>query len=89
MNDEVVFFLGEFVIEKPSYHGKRFSSKVSTSKLLEKYIQERELFIEYDVNVDVDDSILNIPLTATVLPLAWVTGSDLYVGKIDKTFKES
>jgi len=62
---------------------------VTTSNSLKKYINDRELFIEYDVDVNVDESILNIPLTATVLPLAWTTGSDIYVRTIDRSFKES
>jgi hypothetical protein len=81
--------LSEIIIEDPVLEGRRLVSKVTIPKQLEKYLLDRELFIEYDVDVDVDESILNIPLTATILPLVWITGSDLYVKTIDKTFKES
>ena len=61
--------MSEIVIEDPIKEGRRLSSKVTTPKHLEKYLLNRELFIEYDVDIDVDESILNIPLTATILPL--------------------
>ena len=47
------------------------------------------MFVEYDTEIYADESILNIPLVATILPLAWLTGSDLYVETLDKSFKES
>lgn len=81
--------LREIIIEKPALDERRLTSKVTISNPLRKYLQEPELFIEYDVDIDVDESILNIPITATMLPLAWVTGSDLHVKTIDRTFKES
>ena len=47
------------------------------------------MFVEYDADIKADSSILNLPITATVLPLAWLSGSDIHVDKIDKSFKES
>jgi hypothetical protein len=81
--------MSKIIIEDPILEGRKLVSRATTSKQLEKYLLGQELFIEYDVDVDVDESMLNIPLTATLLPVAWVTGSDLYVKTIDKTFKES
>jgi hypothetical protein len=45
--------------------------------------------LEYDTEISDNKSILNIPLTAAILSLAWLTGSDIYVTSLDKTFKES
>jgi len=81
--------LSEIIIEEPVLEEGRLTSKITTSKNLEKYIHDRELFIEYDVDIYTEDSILNLPLTASVLPLAWLTGSDIHVKALDRTFKES
>jgi len=81
--------LGQIIVGDPIFIERRLTSRVNASKDLRKYLKNDELFIEYDDEIKVDNSILNIPLTATVLPLAWLTGSDLHVSKLDKTFKES
>lgn len=47
------------------------------------------MFVEYDTKISADRSVLNIPILATVLPLAWLTGSRVYVDELDRTFKES
>jgi hypothetical protein len=84
-----VYLLGKITIEKPRFDGSSLTSKVSTSEGLRKYLKNMELFIEYDSEIHANESILNIPLTATILPLAWLTGSDIHVGSLDKKFKES
>ena len=81
--------MSEIIIEDPILEKGRLTSRITTAKNLSKYISERELFIEYDIETQANESILNIPLTATVLPLAWLTGSDIYVKTLDHTFKES
>jgi hypothetical protein len=82
-------FLENIIIEEPELKGNRLSSKVSVPNSFEKYLKEKELFIEYNTEINADEDILNIPLTATILPLAWLTGVNVNVGKIDRTFKES
>ena len=47
------------------------------------------MFVKYDTEIYADKSILNIPLTASVLPLAWLSGSNIVVDTLDKGFKES
>ena len=47
------------------------------------------MFVDYDVEIPSEKSILNIPLLATVLPLAWLTGNDIHVDELDRRFKES
>ncbi len=73
-------------------------SKLSASKLvsnitvsdgLKKYFNSFRLFAHYDSQLRADTSILNIPLVSTVLPLAWLTGTDVYVEKLDKRYVES
>jgi hypothetical protein len=83
-----VLTLNEIIIEDPVLKGQTLCSKVTTNDL-GKFLKTRELFVEYDSDISVNDSLLTIPLTATVLPLAWLTGSDIYVSCIDRSFKES
>ena len=59
------------------------------SKDLKPFIKNNEMFVEYDEEIHADDSILNIPMVASVLPLAWLSGSNIVVDSLDKGFKES
>jgi hypothetical protein len=81
--------LGELVIHDPVLTGRRLVSNISVTEGLERYIKQKDFFVEYDTEIFADKSILNIPLIATVLPIAWLSGSDVYVDKLDKSFKES
>ena len=81
--------LSEIFISEPLLKSRKLISKLSVSKDLTKYLKTNELFIEYDTDILADTSILNIPLIATVLPLAWLTGSDIHVDILDRRFKES
>jgi hypothetical protein len=81
--------VNELIIHDPVLKGRRLTSNLSVSEGLEKYIKEKELFIEYDTDIYANTSILNIPLISAVLPLAWLSGSDIQVNSLDKRFKES
>lgn len=81
--------MGEIIINSPFLRGRKLSSEVSVSHDLEKYLKEKRLDIEYDAEITTKESILNVPLTATVLPLAWLTGSNIVVEKLDRRFKVS
>jgi hypothetical protein len=81
--------LSEIIIEEPIIEKKRFTSKVNVPGDLEKYLKNDELFVEYDTGFHADESIVNTALTATVLPLAWLTGNDIKVRTLDEAFKNS
>ena len=81
--------MSELIIGKSHFIENRITSNVSANDELMKYVFKDNLFLEYDTKVYTDNSILTIPLTATILPLAWLTGSDVRVDSLDKTFKES
>jgi len=76
-------------VSKPTLKNRKLTNTVTTSKELTKYIKQKQLFLEYENEIHANESILNIPMTATLLPLAWLTGSDIYIDIIDQTFKES
>jgi len=61
-----------------------FSENVSKFFLTDKFVAE------YDRNIeDVDESILVIPPLSIVIPIAWATGADVYVEKLDKSYLDS
>jgi hypothetical protein len=68
---------------------KTIKSRITVSKKLKKYFKNFDFFIRYDKGITEDKGILNIPATSFILPIAWVTDSDVYVDELDKTFAES
>ena len=65
------------------------NSDILVSKSLKKYFRNFHFFSRYDTKIDADNSILNIPVLSIVLPLVWITGADVYMDELDKTFAES
>jgi hypothetical protein len=69
--------------------GNRLSSTVTVPKRLRKYFNSFRLFARYDVRLRADISILNIPLVSTILPLAWLTRTDVHVERLDRKYVEA
>jgi len=64
--------------------------KLEFSKEIEKYFFKNSFEVTYDMNIeDVDESILAIPAVCATIHVAWATGADLYVEKLDETFLSS
>ena len=81
--------MSDLIIKDTKLEGRKLSSTISVSDELSRYLKHRTLFIEYDADVHANHSILNIPVIATLLPLAWLTGSNIHVQELDQTFLES
>ena len=81
--------MDEIVIHDSALDGFRIKYEVSVPRSLKKYFRSFNVFVEYDESVDVDTSILNMPILTAVLPLAWLTRSDIRIESIDKVFKRS
>ncbi len=65
-------------------------SKLSFSYNMKNYFQSSLFFAKYDVNIqNINPSILNIPVVANIMPLAWATGADIFVEELDETFLQS
>ncbi|MDG6222377.1 MAG: hypothetical protein QCH99_03855 [Candidatus Bathyarchaeota archaeon] len=63
---------------------------MSFSKNLKKYFQCSSFFAKYDVTLqNVGLSILNVPVIADIIPLAWAVGADIFVKELDKNFLSS
>jgi len=76
-------------IGEPKLEGNRLSNKIDVPDNFKHHLNESEFFASYDVNIDADESILNIPAVCSMLPLAWYNGLDIHVGSIDGTFLKS
>jgi hypothetical protein len=64
-------------------------SRITVSRDLKKYFRHISFFSCYDADIVANKSILCIPVLSMVLPFAWITGADVYVDELDRTFAES
>jgi len=81
--------MGGIVIQDTELVGNRLTSSVVLPGKLRKYFKSSSVSIIYDADIKADESILNVPILALMLPFAWVTGTDIHVESIYKTFVES
>jgi len=73
-----------------SVSNSKLSAQLDFSTDMGKYFLTKSFFAEYDKQLkDVDESILVIPPLFTVVTIAWATGADIYVEKLDKKALES
>ena len=77
------------IIVNSTLNGNKLVSTVDVPKNLRKYLLSSKLFVYYNTNLSADISILNIPLISTILPLSWLTRTDIHVEKLDKKYFES
>ncbi|MBI6011088.1 hypothetical protein [Clostridium perfringens] len=62
----------------------------SVSDSLKKFINNNNMFIEYDYYIeDIPNSILVIPFIANILPLIWVVKGILWVEEVDENYYRS
>lgn len=78
-------------VTKIDTKGNRILYEFETSEDLEKYFMKKSMFIEYIYNENIDlsnvpSSILPIPLISNLLPVIWMTNSELIVEELDETF---
>jgi hypothetical protein len=64
-------------------------SQITVSRDLEKYFRQLAFYSKYVEEIEIDKSILHIPALSILLPIAWITGSDIYVDELDYSFAES
>jgi hypothetical protein len=81
--------LDEIVIESKRVSKDTVKSTLQVPDRVKKYVKTHELFVMYDEEITDNESILNIPLVSNVLPLAWLTDSDIRVDSLDKRYRES
>jgi len=70
--------------------GRQLEYVFSVSCGLDKYFSEKPFIIEYPDSIEeVPDAVLAIPFVASVLPLIWLTDSELRVPELDERFYDS
>jgi hypothetical protein len=67
----------------------KITSHIVVSNNLKKYFNNYSFFVSYDEPIIENNSISNIPILSRVLPLAWITGSDVYVDELDEKYLKS
>lgn len=69
--------------------GKTLTICVSASRDLRWYFSQWQFEICYEEEIMADEAVLNVPGVALLLPLAWLTGSDLQVRCLDRVFYDA
>jgi hypothetical protein len=79
------------IIEEPEYSPSRnrIFCKIIVPKEIKKFFKTTIYFAEYDTSIIADQSICNIPTISTILPIAWLTGYDIYVKQLDQSYIEA
>jgi hypothetical protein len=84
MNDKYV------IVDSMVVQDNKVVFNLEYSKNIRNYFLTGRVFVEYDSDIsDVEESILNISILSTVIPVAWGIGADIYIDKIDKTYLHS
>ena len=81
--------LDDFLVENVRVGNRILNGTITVPDHLKKYIKTPNYFIEYDKEITDNQSILNIPLLSNVLPLAWITDTNIKVSTLDKRYHES
>ena len=63
--------------------------ELGVSGNLKKYFLNLHPWVRYDATIQKIPTINNIPILSTLLPLAWLTGSDIEIDAIDSKYLES
>jgi hypothetical protein len=64
--------------------------KIAFSKNLNKIIFSNQFYVKYDKPISkIEKDILNIPGLACIAPIAWATGSMLFVDTLDRQYNDS
>lgn len=79
--------MDDIILKDTVVDGNRVTFYFEARGNLKSYLTTNEMFIEYDQLMDrVPASILNISFVASLLPLAWLTDTTMWVNEIDRTF---
>jgi len=69
--------------------GNTLNVSVRISRDLKRYFRKDQFFIRYEQEIEAGAGVLSVPAVALLLPLAWLTGSQLHVTVLDRTFADS
>jgi len=70
--------------------GTKLVAKLDLSEDIKKYFFGEEFIVQYHENIEnVDESILTIAPLFVIAPVAWASGADIYVEKLDRYASDS
>lgn len=73
------------IIGRPEAEGNTVTNEITVPKKLGRYVKGN-FYATYDEEIKCDESIQVIPALSSMLPLAWLSGSDVHVHRLDRTF---
>lgn len=77
-------------VDSVSAEGATVRATVSCSRDLRRFFPEREFEVEHGVSVeDVPERVLVVPVLAQACPAVWTQGGDVYVDRIDASFRSA
>lgn len=81
---------GERIISvETALEGRTLKFRIRSSRDLRWYFSKWEFEIRYEDDIDAGEGVLSVPGVALLLPLAWMTGSNIRVRCLDRAFHES
>jgi hypothetical protein len=81
---------GELTIElTPQLEGRTLTTRIRMTQDLRQFFFTASLNIWYEDDIHADEGLLCIPGLALLLPLAWLTGADIKVPSLDRSFAHS
>lgn len=82
--------MGKIVLKHIAVQGSKITYEFNVSNELQIYFNDHPFSVEYEEDMtDVPYAILAIPFLTNVLPIAWITDSEIMVESVDKSFYES
>ena len=76
-------------LKKINKRGNTISYDFSVSDGLSNYFSGEQFRIEYPENIEcVPDSVAAVPFVCNVLPIIWLTDSELHIKELDKAFSD-
>ena len=79
----------QITISQPELNSNRLQQRLKLPSPLKKYINSNKFWFQYDAEIEDNPSINNIPLLSSILPLAWLTGADVKVDRIDSDYLQA
>lgn len=81
--------MSTIILHKINKNNNTLSFEYSYSDELARFFTEKKFVIEYPENIElVPDSVCAVPFVCSILPIIWLTDSELVVKEIDKNFYE-
>ena len=90
MTNRTTYLPGKATIAvEPRFHNNTLKVQVCFTRDLRRFFQASEFFVQYEDDITASDGLLGVTAVALMLPLAWLTGSDIRIDRLDRTFGQA